>query len=357
MGRKSNQVLILALCAMVSCVKDKPTAQNTVVPTDKSGVYVACEGQYTAGNATLYLYKPTQDSVYGDLYANTNNHQTLGDVFQSITPVDNRLFLAINHSDMVIALSAADLKTTGSITIPSPRYIVPVSSSKAFVCSLYHNKVYVINTSSLALTDSITLPATNTEGMYLYGTDVYVAVWDTTCHSIYKIDAATNQITQTININGYAPHSILADREQMLWVLSGNQAKGRQSYWTRIDPSTGNILASYAFPVAAEPIKPVFNNTRDTLYFIEANYYGGTTNNGIYRMGIHETSLPATAFVPTQRYQYYWALGIDPATGYIYVGDPKGFNQGGTVAVYKQNGTQVKSFNVGVGPGMFLFVE
>ncbi len=40
-----------------------------------------CEGNFGNGDATLYLYKPEKDSVYGDLYKSANN-QPLGDVFQ-----------------------------------------------------------------------------------------------------------------------------------------------------------------------------------------------------------------------------------------------------------------------------------
>lgn len=356
MGRKSYKALIISCCLLASCVKDKPTAKNTSVPTDKSGVYIACEGQFTVGNASLYLYKPLPDSVFGDLYVNVNGQQ-LGDVLQSICRIGDKLFLVVNHSDKIIVVNSADLKTIGTIAIPSPRYVLPVSSDKAYVSSLYHNKVYIINTATLALTDSIAFPATNTEALCAYGTDVYAAAWDTVSGSIYKINTVAHTVTQAINIAGFAPHNILVDKEQMLWILSGNQVKGKRSYWTRIDPSTGNILASYQFPATAEPIKPVFNNSKDTLYFIEANYFGGTTDNGVYRMGIHDATLPSLPFVAAGQYQYFWALGIDPLTGYIYVGDPKGFNQKGSVGIYKQDGTLVKSFVTGIGPGMFLFVE
>ena len=357
MGRENYKVLIiLSIWLLSACVKDKPPTRNSIVPSNKSGVYIVCEGQFTAGNASLYLYKPVADSVFGDLFLSANGSQ-LGDVFQSITAINNKLFLLVNNSDKVIAVNASDLKTTGTINIPSPRYMLPVGVGKAYISSLYHNKIYVVNTEMLSITDSISLPATNTEGICQYGTDVYIACWDTASHYIYKVNPSTDQVIQSINVAGYAPHNILVDKEQMLWVLSGNQAKNRQSYWTRIDPSTGSILATYVFPIAAEPIKPVFNATRDTLYFIEANYYGGTTDNGIYRMDIHAASLPAQPFVGVQQYQYFWALGIDPATGYIFVGDPKGFNQKGVVSVYKPDGTVVKNFSTGVGPGQFYFSE
>ena len=142
----------------------------------------------------------------------------------------------------------------------------------------------------------------------------------------------------------------------MLWVLAGYEPE-RAGTLTRLDPSTGEILQSYHFPASAYPLKPVFNNTKDTLYFIEANYSGGTTNNGIYRMGINDAALPLAPFLQAEQYQYFYALGIDPLTGYVYVGDPKGFIQKGSVYILRPDGTKVTTFNVGVGPGHFYFDE
>lgn len=101
----------------------------------------------------------------------------------------------------------------------------------------------------------------------------------------------------------------------------------------------------------------MFNPTKDTLYFIEVNYSGGQQNNGIYRMGIHDATLPSQAFIQAQNLQYFWALGISSKSGNIYVGDPKGFTQKGTVLVYNASGSLTHQFAVGLGPGHFYFDE
>ena len=74
-------------------------------------------------------------------------------------------------------------------------------------------------------------------------------------------------------------------------------------------------------------------------------------------MGIHDAALPAQPFVAAKQYQYFWALGVDPVTGNIYVGDPKGFVQKGSVYIYQQDATLIKTFSVGLGPGHFYFDE
>jgi DNA-binding beta-propeller fold protein YncE len=355
MCKANYKILIFFLLLLPSCVKDKPAVNNNVIPTDKHGVYIVCEGQFTVGNASLYLYKPLTDSVYGDIYQGVNK-QPLGDVFQSMVRIGDNFFLAVNHSDKVVVLNASDLTLVSTITILSPRYILPVSNDKAYVSSLYSKKVYLINTSTFSVLGAIEMPDSNAEGMCGYlGSDAFITTWDTAGHNIYKVNTNGDYITQTIRIGGAAPHAVLQDKEQMLWVLAGNQPKGKPASLTRIDPSTGNILQTYHFPANADPIKPVFNNTKDTLYFIGADFGGGIGYNGIYRMGIYETSLPVTPFLPAHSNQYFWALGIDPITGYVYVGDPKGFTQKGTVYIYRSDATLVTSFTCGIGPGQFYF--
>ncbi len=353
----TNYKVLIFICGLLllqGCKKDAPSPTVNTTPGSKSGVYVACEGQFTVGNASLYLYQPQKDSVFGDLYQAANG-QGAGDVLQSLAFIDGQVLLAVNNSNKLLAIGGDNLKLTSSLTLPYPRYILQITDSIAWVTSLYSKKVFIIIVPALRMSDSITLPAQNTEAMVKYNDEVFVAGWDTSKNEIYRINSATHQIAQSISIAGYAPHDLLLDKEQMLWVLSGNQTKGKRAYWTRINPATGTILATLAFPEAAEPIKPIFNATLDTLYYIEANYYGGTDNNGIYRMGIHEAEVPADPFIPAKSLQYFWALGMDPATGNVYVGDPKGFNQKGSVSIYDHNGGFLKSFSVGVGPSQFYF--
>lgn len=355
MGRAHLQILILLLFLLAGCVKDTP--QPASVSTASSGnVFVVCEGSLGNGNATLYRYNSETDSVYGDLFYAVN-HQSLGDIFQSMTLIDQHYFLCINNSDKIVVLNKNDLTISGTISIPKPRYIIPGAGTTAYVSALYSNKVFTINTATLAVTDSFTFPGTNTEEMYRYLDDIFVCTWDTTVNKLHRLSTATGTISQSINLPGYAPHSIVQDKEGMLWVLAGNVTKNRPTTLSRIDPSTGHVIATYLFPSNADAIKPAFNTAKDTLYFIEVKYDGTTTNNGIYRMDIHAAALPQSAFIAAGQYQYFWALGIDPATGNIFVGDPKGFIQKGAVNIYNPQGTLLHSFTTGLGPGAFLFAD
>jgi YVTN family beta-propeller protein len=258
-----------------------------------------------------------------------------------MTRIGHYLLLVVNNSNNITIIADSTAQLITKIELPQPRFILPISNTKAYISSMYSNKLYVLDAAQLAITDTITLPSFNPENMVLYNNTVFCSSWDT--------------LVQTGTVAGFATQELLIDADQKLWVLSGDAPLGKPAMLTRIDPDTHTILYTYTFSADANPIKPVFNPTRDTLYFIEANFNGGTAYNGIYRMGIHNLALPAQPFIQATAYQYFYALGIDALTGNIYVGDPKGFTQKGSVSVYNPQANLLKQFTCGIGPGHFYF--
>lgn len=337
-------------------MKDVPPARtNHNLPHGANNVFVVCEGAFGYGNSTLYDWQPAKDSVFGDLYKVANGGLAMGDIFQNMTRIGNRFFLCINNSDKILVIDATTYSLIKTIDVPQPRYILDVGNGTAYVTALYGNKVYRLNTQSLDISDTITVDSHNPEGMCLLNNEVFVCCWDTGNCTVSVLDATSGQTHRQIRVAGYAPQEALVDKEQMLWVLSGDSPDGRTAAFTRLDPSTGVILDSFIFPATVNPVKPAFNPTRDTLYFIEANYSGGSGHNGIYRMSIHDHHLPSVAFFTAGAYSYFWALGVDPVNGMIYAGDPKGFIQAGIVYSCRQDGVKTDSFKVGTGPGHFYF--
>jgi len=357
MDRKSYPLVIILsglLCLIAACTKDKPGQQHNQLPSDSRRLLIACEGSLGNGNASLSVYLPDKDSVYNDVYTQANG-QPLGDIFQSVINIHSHYFLAINNSDKIVILDSANWKQTGEIPVSKPRYILPVSNSAAYVSSLFSNKLYRINTLAPAVEKTIDMPFTNTEGLLLHNGYAWICNWDTACNKVYKMDIATDQLVDSFPIAGYAPQHIVKDKEGQLWVLAGNPSKNKATTLSLLDGTTGKMIRSFAFPAGVEAIKPVFNTDGDMLYFIEVDYAGGTSNNGIYRMRYNDVSLPATAWIGCAAFQYFWALGIDPLTGNIYIGDPKGFIQKGNVLVYKPDGSLLQQFATGLGPGQFYF--
>jgi DNA-binding beta-propeller fold protein YncE len=358
MDRKADKILIaFFLLLLAACVKDKPTppVQPPPAAAQNNDVFVVCEGRFGDGNGSLYLYLPDSNKVYADVFTAANNNQQLGDVFQSMERIGDSLYLCVNNSDKIVVINRKDKKLAGIISIPKPRYILPVSKTKAYVSTIFSDKLYIINPKTLQVTGSISMPHQNPEGMVLLNNKAYTCTWDTATSKLYAIDVNTDQLVQTIDLAGRAPQEIVIDKQNRLWILSGNVSKNKSAALTCVDPITGVIVTSLSFPAFADPLRLVINKTKDTLYFIEVNYYGGTDNNGVYRMAIDATALPTQPFITAKSFQYFWGLAIDTATNKIYIGDPKGFIQKGSVAVYDPSGNKLTEFNAGVGPGHFYF--
>src|SRR4051812_18057579 len=148
-----NVFFVIVLIFFVSCKKDKPEA---VAITNSTGnVYIVCEGSLGNGNAALSLYDSKAVAVNEDIYKSSNAGQPLGDIFQSMQLIGNRFFLCVNNSDKVVAIDKATHKFIGSINILKPRYILSISPIKAYVSTLFSNKIYIINPQTLEVTGSM----------------------------------------------------------------------------------------------------------------------------------------------------------------------------------------------------------
>lgn len=356
-GQIFKTLISIALFGLVffSCKKDKPNPAITTLPKDSTGrVLIVCEGSLGNGNSELSVYYPGSDSLFNDVFKNANG-QSLGDVFQSVSKINERYFLCVNNSDKIAVLDTKTWKQIASINVTKPRYLLDLGNNRAYLGSLFNNKIYVINTATFSIEKEILMPYQNAEGMILNDGIAYVCCWDTACNKLYQIDTKTDQIIDSILLAGYAPQSVLLDKENKLWVMAGNAFKKKEASLSRIDINTKKTVQSFLFSKGIEAIKPSFNKNADTLYFLEVNYNGGAVDNGVFRMPVSSTSLPAAAFISCLPHQYFWGLGIDPASGNIYLGDPKGFVQKGSVSIYNSNAQLKRQFNVGLGVGSFLF--
>lgn len=354
---KKYLYLLLVACAATACVKDKPeTPVAPPVSVDGRRLYIAGEGAFGNGNASLSVYNIDKDSIFNDVFSGKNG-QPLGDVFQSMLTDGDLLYMAINNSDKIVVVDKQDFSLKGTIGVRKPRYMLKISEEKMYVSSLYYPEINIVNPQTLQVTGSISIDYPNSEGMTLLNGKVYACNWDTACHYMYEIDPASDMITARIPLAGAAGQQVLTDKDQKLWVLAGNVYKQKTATLTQIDPQTKAILKSFTFPAGADIMKPCWNPGRDTLYFLGVNYNGGTDYNGVYRMDIHAAAIPSTLFIPAQPLQYFWALGIDPVSNQVYVGDPKGFIQKGNISVYQTNGARIRSFETGLGPGYLYFEQ
>ena len=329
-----------------SCDDDDPLPPDTSpVPIQAGeGFFVLNEGGFNAGNASVDYYRISDNRLFSGLYE-AQNDVPLGDVLQSMTVVNDRAFLVVNNSQKIVVVDPEDFVTETTIgPFTSPRYLLPVSSSKAYVSDLFSGFIYVLDLSNLQKVDSIAAGGW-TEEMVLAGGEVFVS--NRYSNNIYVVNPFNDQLVDTIAV-GFDPASMAIDKNGKLWVIcSGNAATSEPGGIWRIDPSTRTVEEQFEFADYAISTAPKlrFNSAGDTFYYLKED---------IFKMSITGAALPPNPIVAALGRTLY-ALEVHPLTEDVFTSDAVDFTQRGTVYRYSPDGAEIHFFKAGVNPNGFLF--
>lgn len=327
-----------------SCQSDKPESisPQSVNLDAKNAVYISNEGNFQFGNASI-SYLNTADSSFSEDIFKTSNNRSLGDVCQSICFFNNKAYIVVNNSGRIEVVDAASFKSTGSINgLRSPRYFLPISHAKAYVSDLYSNSISIIDINTLSKTGSIACPGWTEQMLLLYG-KAYVC--NMKHDKVYIVNTATDVLEDSIAV-GFAPSDIRQDKQGNIWVLCvGDNQKKIAGGLYKINPLTKAVDVSLVFPVTASVSRLRSNGTNDTLYYL---------NKGVYQFPISQQTLPSSAFINENGHTFY-GLGIQPQTGAVYVSDAIDYVQKGAILIYDQLGKEQRSFKGGIIPGDFYF--
>lgn len=338
-------IFIFASFFLFSCVKDKPNdaMQPNVSFGSGSKVFVTNEGNFGSNNASVSMFELSNNQIVSDIYKTQNNNAVLGDVCQSMNKINNKYYIVVNNSGKIVIVNPDDFKLITTITgLTSPRFILPVTFSKAYVSDLSAGSISIINLNTNTKTGSI--PCNGwTEQM----TVIYNKAFVTNNNSgyTYVINTINDQITDSINVGPYAG-SIAIDKNSKIWILSGgNSSSNIAGKLMRIDPVTLTIELSLPFTISDSPGNLCMNATKDTLYYL---------NKSVYRMGITSASLPTSAFV-TGTSNTFYGLAVSDKDKNIYVSDAIDYVQKSTVMVFSPGGQMITSFKAGINASNFYF--
>lgn len=347
---------VVSFCAVLSltgCMEWDYGDADEAFDASPTGFFICNEGNFQYGNATLSFYDPASRRVENEVFFRANGFK-LGDVAQSMTLHDGKLWIVVNNSHVVFAIDPTTFKVVGHIEdLNSPRYIHFVDDQKAYITQLWDNRIYIVNPKRYEITGYITVPGMSagsgsTEQMVQQGRYVYCNCWSYQ-NSIIKIDTATDEVVDELTV-GIQPTSIVLDRYGKLWTLTDGGYEGSPYGYEapalfRIDAATFAIEARYPFALGDAPGELQLNGAADTLYWI---------NNDIWRMDAAASRLPAAPFLPYRDTRYY-GLTVDPDGGDVYVADAIDYQQAGRVYRYDSRGRLVDEFNVGITPGAFCW--
>lgn len=349
---KSNQSLLcfalLSLLWLSSCGKDDTQPQ----PADKAeGVYITNEGLFNQGNASVAFYDFETETLETGLFQAANG-RPLGDILQSMAVSGGLAYLVLNNSQRIEIANMDTFESAGALEgLGSPRYLLPINDQEAYVSGLYDGLVNVVSLSERKVVKTIALAEDWSEVMVKIGAEVFVACpssWGAPpSNKVYIIDTQTHSLIDSI-ATGLNPNAMLADKNGMLWVLcagdfNSNTPGGLYQY----NPASHVAVKSLPFSDTNVGYAPrlAANAAGDTLYYLAA---------GLFVLDIDDTELPAQPLVSGDGRAFY-GLGIEPATGNIWLGDAVDFQSRGKVLRYSAQGALLKEFEAGFLPNGFIF--
>jgi len=349
-NKLATLLIFLLLIWLSGCMKDDEWISRHQTGTSLSkGLYIVNEGNFMYGNASLSFYDPATKTVRNDIFYQTNG-LPLGDVAQSMVIHEHLGYIVINNSGKVYVINMADGKYTGKITgLTSPRYIHFVTNEKAYITDLYAGKITIVNPKTYQITGSISTPGhASTEQMVQWSNYLFVSCWSFD-NTILVIDILTDKVISEIK-TGKQPGGLVLDKNNKIWTLcDGGWAKtgsaARMPMLQRIDPATHSIENTISLSSDAKPSRLAINGQRDSLLFI---------NDGVWKIGVNQTSLGARPFLRTGNHLYY-SLAVDPVTSELYLSDAIDYLQRGLIYRYSPLGAGIDSFKTGIIPGAFCF--
>lgn len=323
------------------------------------GLFVINEGNYVYDNASLSYYMIDSMKVLNDVFYRANGFP-LGDVAQSMVIRDSTGYVVLNNSGKIVSLNIRDFILKESITgFTSPRFILFTNDSTAWVSDLYEPALSIFNPLSGKKTTTVSVRNDNpdfiqhsTEMMVRIGDKLYVSCWSYD-EMILVVDLNTRELIDSVKVRKQ-PNSMVVDKHGQLWVLSDGGFAGTPigedfPALTRIDPLTLSKEEIVIFSKDASPSNLCINAGGDTLYFL---------NHHVYRKSVDDNSDPGL-FVSSpheqQLYGGYYALGVDPLTSEVYVGDALNNTKRGVIYRFKPDASPVDTFAAGILPGSFCF--
>jgi DNA-binding beta-propeller fold protein YncE len=332
--------IILPVFIFCGCVKDKPAVSAPQVTlSNEKKVFVLNEGNFGSGNGSVSMLDPGTDEVVEDVFKSQNN-TPLGDVVQSMAEINGMYYIVVNNSGK-IAICDRHFKKTGEIKgLSSPRYIIGITPQKAYVTDLHANGLHIVDLNTNSKTGSIAC-AGWTEHLAMIYNKVFVT--NVKSKFVYVINTISDKIEDSLEV-GLNASGMLVDNHSKIWVLrSGDESKKIKAAMTRIDPVTHKIESVFALKNYSA-FGLCGNSRWDTLYFL---------SGGIVRFGTNDDPSNGSVLVPAGSSNFY-GLGISPS-GEIYVSDALDYTQRSAIYVYNGAGNRKKTYKAGIISNGFYF--
>lgn len=343
----------LAACSLAGCMKWDDGEATEDFTASGTGLFIANEGNFQYGNASLTYYDPETKQVENEVFIRANGYK-LGDVAQSMTIRDGIGWIVVNNSHVIFAIDPETFREVGRITnLTSPRHLLFLSDEKAYVSQLWDNRIFIIDPKRFEVTGYIecpnmTMESGSTEQMVRDGRYVYVNCWSYQ-NRLLKIDTETDTVVDELTV-GIQPASLVMDCNRKLWTITDGGYEGSPYGYEapslyRIDAETFTVEKQFRFRQGDRGSRVRLNGAGDRLYWI---------NDAVWSMPVTADRLPVRPFLEAAGTIYY-DLTVDPVRGDVYIADAIDYQQPGIVYRYSAAGELLDRFYAGITPGAFCW--
>ncbi|GAB5408146.1 MAG: hypothetical protein BalsKO_05110 [Balneolaceae bacterium] len=318
-------------------------------------VIVGNEGNFGTGNATITNYILENSTATDGVFLSANG-SGLGDIVQSVQWINGKFYIVVNNSQKIVIADPSNFMQTGQISFgegSSPREIVKVSDTKAYVTDLFGSAVYSVNLENLTVAETTIGVGKNPDRIITHNGFAYVANNGFGSDStIFKIDISSDAVVDTFIVSR-GPAGMVVDTENTLWVVctgySGDfdddfnivPGTSRPGGLYGIDLNTGSTVA---FSELASADSDIALDEEDEVIFINSG--------GVRVFNLENNTFSPDTLIPG----FFYAMGYEKISNSLYLADAKDFSSAGEVNIYTNSGVQTGSFDTGIIPGSFLYV-
>ncbi|NQV29653.1 MAG: T9SS type A sorting domain-containing protein [Candidatus Marinimicrobia bacterium] len=316
-------------------------------PIDAGQYYTLCEGNFGQANASLWSLDGSLITMDGPLLWNTSSNP-LGDVGQSLSLLDHKLYLVMNgsHEIRVVNLeSGAEISDDIDLPDSSPRYMaIHHETGRGYVSSWNLGALLILDLNTSTIIDTFLLNALP-EQLLIEGDDLFVSI------PMHTNWSGNNKVLQ-INLAGSEPEVIqsydviegpgaMALINDQLYVTSiyYNDAWETFSGTSRINLTTHSIVSmDHGY----------YTNYSADIEIIQGEVYR-TYGNSIVPLN-EDLSLNLEASIGDFTNVYTFSVANDK----ILIGSSD-FVAPDQVGVYSLTGESLGNFNVGALPSDFVY--
>ena len=310
----------------------------------ETNIFTLCEGNFGFANSSLWSFDDSFEDVSGPIHWNQNS-SPLGDVGQSLTVHNQKLFIIMNNSHTIEVMSLETSPPTyeRTISLPnaSPRYLT-VADEKGYISAWNLNALIVLDLNNMEIIDTIQVNGIP-EMIINYQNNLYISIpnksdWSSN-NKILKVDQFSHLVVDSFSVAPGPSSMTLMD--STLYIACSSYDNDWNQY---IATSSVNLVTNEVKIYDAG----LSSNYGSDIFNYQGNVYqvfdGGVVllNNDLSpdidsKLGNYGSLYSASA------YGEYLYLGISDYTA------PD------TVLVLNSSGIIVKDYIVGAIPGAFGF--